>query len=160
MKKTKGLPYIVAALVLIIVGIITTAIIGAVKNNDSSSDIRAKAGVTNTLKLTGFVGSVDDINGTITVENVQFDEGSRSGPAHNYGTWTVTPPRTFSLFSAQSGKKITFTVTSAAELQRIVMLDKLNMQVSPMAFGYNVLALKISQVAPILPYLLMVLMLI
>lgn len=110
MKKTKGLPYIVAALVLIIVGIITTAIIGAVKNNDSSSDIRAKAGVTNTLKLTGFVGSVDDINGTITVENVQFDEGSRSGPAHNYGTWTVTPPRTFSLFSAQSGKKITFTV--------------------------------------------------
>ncbi len=110
MKKTKGLPYIVAALVLIIVGIITTAIIGAVKNSDSTSDIRAKAGVTNTLKLTGYVGTVDDVNGTITVENVQFDETSRSGPATNYGTWTVTPPQQFSLFTAQPGKKLTFTV--------------------------------------------------
>ncbi len=110
MKKAKGLPYIVAALVLIIVGIITTAIIGAVKNSASTSDIRAKAGVTNTLKLTGFVGTVDDISGTISVENVQFDESSRSGPAHNYGTWTVTPPRAFSLLSAQPGKKVTFTV--------------------------------------------------
>ena len=110
MKKTKGLPYIVVALVLVIVGIVTTAIIGAVKNNDSTSDIRAKAGVTNTLKLTGIVGAVDDVNGTITVENVQFDETSRSGPATNYGTWTVTPPQAFSLFSAQSGKKLTFTV--------------------------------------------------
>lgn len=110
MKKVKGLPYLVAALVLIIVGIITTAIISAVKNNDSTSDIRAKAGVTNTLKLTGFVSTVDDINGTITVENVQFADESRSGPAHNYGTWTVTPPATFSLFSAQPGKKVIFTV--------------------------------------------------
>lgn len=110
MKKTKGFTYAVAAFALIIVGIITTAIIGAVKSNQAPTDIRAKAGVTNTLKLTGFVGTVDDVNGTINVENVQFDESSRSGPAHNYGTWSVTPPRTFSLPQAQPGTKITFTV--------------------------------------------------
>ena len=98
---------------LIIAGIITTAIINVVRNNQSSAvDIRAKAGVTNTLKLTGTVDSIDETAGTITVLDVQFAEESRSGKAVNYGRWTVTPPVTFSLMSAIPGANITFTVAS------------------------------------------------
>ncbi len=98
---------------LIIAGIITTAIINVVKNNQSSAvDIRAKAGVTNTLKLTGTVDSIDETAGTITVLDVQFAAESRSGKPVNYGTWTVTPPRTFSLMTAVPGTNITFTVAS------------------------------------------------
>lgn len=42
----------------------------------------------------------------------------------------------------------------------VSLLEKLSLQISPMAPGYSLLSLKISQVAPILPFLLMVLMLI
>lgn len=105
--------YAVALGALIIVGVITVAIINVVKNNQSSAtDIRAKAGVTNTLKLTGTIDSTDDIAGTITVTDVQFAAESRSGKPVNYGTWTVTPPNTFSLSSSAPGAKISFTVDS------------------------------------------------
>lgn len=105
--------YAIALGALIVMGVITTAIINVVKNNQSSAtDIRAKAGVVNTLKLVGTVDSTDDINGTITVLNVQFDDESRSGKPVNYGTWSVTPPMTFSLSSALPGTRISFTVNS------------------------------------------------
>lgn len=105
--------YAIALGALIIVGVITTAIINAVKNNQgSTTDIRAKAGVINTLKLTGTVDHIDESIGTITVLDVQFAAESRSGKPVNYGTWTVTPPQTFSLLTAIPGAKITFTVNS------------------------------------------------
>ncbi|MEK7533631.1 MAG: hypothetical protein AAB542_04315 [Patescibacteria group bacterium] len=112
-KKPDAMIYAMALGGLIIAGIITTAIINVVRNNQSSAvDIRAKAGVTNTLKLTGTVDSIDETAGTITVLDVQFAEESRSGKAVNYGRWTVTPPVTFSLMSAIPGANITFTVAS------------------------------------------------
>lgn len=112
-KKPDALVYAVALGGLIIAGVVTIAIINVVKNNQSAAtDIRAKAGVTNTLKLTGTVDSIDETTGTITVLDVQFAAESRSGKAVNYGTWTVTPPVTFSLMSAIPGANITFTVAS------------------------------------------------
>lgn len=105
--------YAIALGALIIMGVVTTAIINVVKNNQSSAtDIRAKAGVVNTLKLTGTVDSINDTAGTITVLNVQFADESRSGKPVNYGTWSVTPPATFSLSSALPGTRISFTVNS------------------------------------------------
>lgn len=105
--------YAIALGSLIIVGAITTTIINVVKNNNSSAtDIRAKAGVVNTLKLVGTVDSVDSMGNTITVLDVQFAPESRSGKPVNYGIWTVTPPPTFSLGTAAPGTKISFTVNS------------------------------------------------
>ena len=105
--------YAIALGALILAGVITTAIINVVKNNQSSAtDIRAKAGVTNTLKLTGTIDSIDEIAGTITAIDVQFTAESRSGKPVNYGTWTVTPPTTFALSTAAPGAKVTFTVDS------------------------------------------------
>jgi hypothetical protein len=104
--------YAIALGALVVVGIITTAIIDAVRNNQGAADIRAKAGVTNTLKLTGTVESVDEAAGTISVSDVQFDPSSRSGKAVNYGTWNVIPPSSFNLLSATPGTKVAFTVNS------------------------------------------------
>jgi hypothetical protein len=114
-KKPDSLIYILGLVGLIIVAIITTAIISAVKNNQSApADIRAHAGVIDIVKLTGTVSSTDDAAGTVTVDNVQFSAETRSGPAINYGTWTVTPPASVNLNSLISGKTVTFVVNSAS----------------------------------------------
>lgn len=113
-KKPDALVYIIALGILIVAGIITTSIINAVKTNEGASDIRAKAGTLNTLKLTGVVTSVDETDGTIIVSNVQFDQSSRSGKAVNYGTWKVAPPNTFALSQAAPGQTIAFTISSTS----------------------------------------------
>lgn len=110
MKKPKTLLYIGTVVSLIIAGVVITAIIGAVKNNKAPTDIRTKAGTTNTLKLIGIVNSVDEAMGDVIVDNVQFSQESRSGDAKNYGTWRVSPPFGFSTFSAIPGKLISFVV--------------------------------------------------
>jgi len=104
--------YAIALGLLVVVGMITTAIIDRVKSSQSAADIRAKAGVTNTLKLTGTVETTDESAGTMTVNDVQFTAESRSGKPVNYGTWLVTPPNTFNLLSATPGVTVTFTVAS------------------------------------------------
>lgn len=104
--------YAIALGLLIVAGIITTSIIGAIKNNQSATDIRAKAGVTSTLKLTGVVENIDASASTITVADVQFTSESRSGKAVNYGTWTVSPPSTFDMVSLSPGASVEFTISA------------------------------------------------
>lgn len=111
-KKPDSLIYILALAGLIVAGVVTTSIISAIKNNQSGTDIRAKAGVVNTLKLVGTVESTDDLTGTIRVLDVQFSSESRSGKAVNYGAWIVTPPNTFNFLTAIPGTHIQFTVNS------------------------------------------------
>lgn len=114
-KRPDSLVYIIAIVSLIIVAIITTTIISSLKNNSgSATDIRARAGVINIVKLIGTVSDIDSVNGTLTVVGVQLAPESRSGPATNYGTWTVTPPRSFNLSSAAAGNTISFVVQSTS----------------------------------------------
>ena len=113
-KRANRLVYIILILLIIVAGIITTTIINSLKNNTSPADIRARAGVINTLKLTGTVSDIDTANVTMTVDNVILNAESRSGQEINYGTWIVTPPRTFTLSSASPGTKVTFVVNSAS----------------------------------------------
>jgi len=114
-KKPNGFLYVIGLLLLIVAGVVTTAIISSVKNNnDAPTDIRARAGVVNTLKLTGMISSVDTDNGVLVVDNVVFAPESRSGPEINYGTWIVIPPQTFSVYSAVPGSTIDITVNSAS----------------------------------------------
>lgn len=114
-KKSDSLIYIAALCGLIVVAIVTTAIIGAVKNNQGApADIRARAGVVNIVKLTGTVSDVNTTDGLVTVANVQLSPESRSGPAANYGTWTVTPPTSFNIISLTPGRTVSFVVNSAS----------------------------------------------
>lgn len=114
--KDNTFVYIITLFALIVAAVITTTIINAVKSNQAGSqtDIRARAGVVNIVKLTGTVTGTDDTTNTITVSNVEFAPETRSGPPINYGTWTVTPPPGFNLNTALPGKTITFTINAAS----------------------------------------------
>lgn len=102
--------YILVAVVVIVAGIGTTAIINVIKNREPSSDIRARAGTLNTLKLSGVVREVKPTEGIITVDRIKFSDDSRSGPETNYGLWTVAPPREFDFKSIRVGNSVEFTV--------------------------------------------------
>lgn len=73
--------------------------------SSNSSDVRAKAGITATLKLAGTVSSTDDTKGVLIVSGLQFLD-----QAGNLGVWTVTPPPGFSLVSVSPGTRVTLTV--------------------------------------------------
>jgi hypothetical protein len=111
-KKPDSMMYIMGLAGLIVVAVITTSIISAVKNSGNATDTRAKAGVVNTLKLVGTIESVDALTRELTVLDVQFAAESRSGKAVNYGTWKVMPPAAFDSTNAVPGVKINFTVNS------------------------------------------------
>lgn len=105
-KVPKSLLYFIASIGFIVVAIIMSFIIE--KTKSSGTGTRARAGVTNTLKVNGTVTSVD--NGVLTVDNVFFADDSRSGPAVNYGTWEVTPPPGYNAASSGPGTTIAITI--------------------------------------------------
>lgn len=128
-KKTDSLTYLTIVLGLVIGGIIITSIITAVKNSGAPTDIRAKAGVTNTVHLTGVVTDTNLTDGTMTVANVEIAKESRSGPAVNYQTWIVTPPRSYSLASVTIGSRVTFVISAASfdvEKRNVIASDVYN----------------------------------
>lgn len=111
-KKSNTMLYIGVSIALIIAAIAATAIVNNSRSG-SSEDIRAKAGVTSTLRVAGTVTSVDEGKGTFVMSNFHF---TTSENPTNMGTWTVTPPQGFNLGSISSGSKITMTIDPATML--------------------------------------------
>lgn len=111
MRGTDSFLYLIATVGLVIAAILTSAIINATRDKQASpTDIRARAGATNTLKLIGTVSSVDEVQRALMVDDVQFAQESISGAPKNLGTWTVTPPFQFSLGTAYPGASVQFAV--------------------------------------------------
>jgi len=130
-KKPDSIVYIITILLLVIAGMVTVTIISSVRNNsESQTDIRARAGVVNTLTLLGTVSAIDTVNNALTVQNVRFSPKSRSGPEVNYGTWVVFPPNTFSLYSAQVGAGVTFVINAGDfdVAQKMVIASEVTLQ--------------------------------
>lgn len=114
-KKSQGNILLFGSVILIVIAIAVTALINALNKGQSApTDIRAKAGVSSAVKVEGMVTDVDTANGTITVDNVQF-EGNKDNEK-NLGSWTVTPPPGFNLASIASGTRVLVTVDSASFL--------------------------------------------
>ena len=110
MKKSSGAIYLFVAVLLIVVGIITTSLISSVKDKESTTDIRAKAADVNTLKLSGTVSELHENEGALLVSNVKF--GPPNGESMSYGTWTVITPARFRFSSVSPGSKIIFAIKS------------------------------------------------
>ncbi len=108
-KKAPASFFLFAASVgFIVVALFTTFLINT--NKESPADIRAKAGVLATLKYEGLVVSVDDVNGTVTIDSLTLSDESRSGAKKNLGRWVVTAPPQFNLVSASTGTKVKLTI--------------------------------------------------
>lgn len=111
-KKNNTVLYVGISIALIIAAIAVTAIFNNAKQG-TSEDIRAKAGVTSTLRVAGTVSSVDEARGVFVLSNFRFT--TSESPA-NMGSWTVTPPPGFALSSLSGGTKITMTIDPATML--------------------------------------------
>lgn len=105
-KKSRTLVYVGSSLALIIVAIVFSSFLNRREPAEtSSSDIRARANAPGLIKVTGLVNEVNETEGTILVENLAFEDATKS-----LGTWTVTAPISFSVSSAFPGAKLVITV--------------------------------------------------
>lgn len=111
-KKPSVLVYVGGSVILVVATVAFTAIINRAKP-DSSTDIRAKAGVLSTLKLTGTVGAVNIANNNFTVAQLRFHNQNGESIETTLGTWTVTPPPAFTLSSLTPGKEIVITADAS-----------------------------------------------
>ena len=114
-NKPDSLVFIIVAIMLIVVGIATTATISTVKTRQNQGDIRARASseTANALKFSGIVKEVHEAEGFIVVDNVALSADSRSGEEKNYGTWNVAPPTQFSMQSVKPGDKVLYSVETS-----------------------------------------------
>lgn len=102
--------FLVASVVLILLGVALVAILDRNASSGNNSDVRARATSKNALTVTGVVALVDEPNSIIIVDNVQFSDTSRSGDAKNYGTWKVIAPPAFNYASVGAGTNVTIGV--------------------------------------------------
>ncbi len=110
--KDNSLIYLGGSLLFIMIAIMATAIYSQNKS-DSTSDIRARAGQTATLKAFSDVASVDDTTQTIRVNNLRFVGSDGVVSVNNLGSWTVTPPAGFNVSGVYPGAKLTVTISPA-----------------------------------------------
>lgn len=109
-RKSNTFLYFVASVGLVIVAIIFTTLVDKVKSPETSEDIRARATNSSALKFTATVSSIDEVEGTLTVDNLQFADKGRSTTIKTLGSWKVTPPRNFRLSAVASGSRIMLSV--------------------------------------------------
>ncbi len=105
-KKNNTIVYVAVIIGLIIAAVAVTAVVNRTKDGQSS-DLRAKAGVTTTLRMTGTVAAVDESKGSFSLANVQFASSESNA---TLGMWTVTPPPGFSVGSLSAGTQITMSI--------------------------------------------------
>lgn len=105
-KQFNSFPYLAGSLALVIVGIVFSAFLNSREPSQTGSvDLRTRASAPGLVKVTGIVREIHDVEGTIVVDDVRFLDATKT-----LGTWTVTPPLSFSPSSAFPGATLTITV--------------------------------------------------
>ncbi|MBI5448814.1 hypothetical protein HY948_00695 [Candidatus Gottesmanbacteria bacterium] len=116
MFKSKN-ALLVGPLILVVAAIAVTAILDRTKQADTASgDIRTRASATGSLSMTATVASVDQIKGTIMVDNLRFDNKNGGSTGNSLGSWTVTAPQNINLNSLFPGTKVTLIVSPSTFL--------------------------------------------
>jgi hypothetical protein len=111
--KSKANLFLFSSVVLILLAVALVAILGKTAPKSSSTDVRARAGTQNTLKLVGIVTSVDETKGTILVTGAQFADSNRTGAPQDLGDWTVTAPAAFNFASVSPGSSVTIGIEAS-----------------------------------------------
>lgn len=97
--------FFVLSVGLVLVCIIFITILGQTqKKDDGTTDIRAKATVSNSLKLVGVVSDIDTSNRIVKIDQLKFD--NKASEQANMGLWTVTVPSDYNISSLSTGKKV------------------------------------------------------
>lgn len=124
-KQLNSLPYIGASLALIVVAIVFSAFLNQRQSSGTPADIRARATAPGMVKVTGIVSEIDENQGTLVVDNLAFEDSTK-----NLGSWTVTPPLSFSLSNAYPGVKLLITVDPPTMLAQSKTFTALEIKIS------------------------------
>lgn len=108
--KNKTNLFLFGSVILILLAVALVAILNKSAPTGSSTDVRARAGTQNTLKLVAVVNSADEAKGTILVTGVQFADANRAGEPKDLGDWTVMAPEGFNFASVSPGMTVTIGV--------------------------------------------------
>lgn len=108
--RPKGFLYFIASVALILVAIVATSIMN---KSGGGGDIRARAGEEGALTFTATVTSVENLEGTLVIDNLMLEENNRSGTEKNLGQWRLMTPTRFNSASAEPGSKLTITVSGS-----------------------------------------------
>lgn len=111
--KNKTNLILFGSVILILLAVALVAILDKTAPTSSSTDVRARAGTQNTLKLVGVVNAVNETKGTVQVTGVQFADTNRSGAPQDLGDWTVTAPAAFNFASVSPGTAVTIGIDAA-----------------------------------------------
>ncbi len=111
---------------LIVLAITVTTLLERTKQTAGGQDVRTRASATGTLNMKGIVSSVDEVNGVVIVDNLQFTGES----AKSLGTWTVTPPANLNLASLSPGASVTLIVNPSTFLAATRTLTALEIKVT------------------------------
>lgn len=98
----------------IVTAVVATAILNKTSNTASSQDVRARASVTSLLRLTAIVESVDETNGIVSVNGLQFTgstpDGLQNISRNTGGTWKVTVAARENLSALRPGSRVELQV--------------------------------------------------
>lgn len=107
--QKKGLNvFFVGSIGFLILALGFVTILNRTKSSDTGTDVRAKAGILATLKMSADVVSVDDNKGTINVDQLKFLD--RGDGQLSLGAWVVTAPPTVSVGSLSVGEHVSLIV--------------------------------------------------
>lgn len=116
MFKSKN-ALLVGPLILVVAAIAVTAILDRTKQADTATaDIRTRASATGSLSMTATVASVDQIKGTMKVDNLRFDNKNGGATGNSLGTWTVTAPSAANLNALFPGTNVVLIVNPSTFL--------------------------------------------
>jgi len=111
--KSKANLFLFGSVIIILLAVALVAILNKSTPSGSSTDVRARAGTPNTLKLVGIVNAVNEAKGTVQVTSIQFADTNRAGAPKNLGNWSVTAPAAFNFASVAPGIAVTIGVAAS-----------------------------------------------
>lgn len=120
MKKKsadKSFQIFLVSVFLIGAAIAATAILNRTTSSKGSQDVRARASVTSLMRMTAIIAAMNESDGTITVNSIQFASSAPKNLqalASQGGEWTVTVAGNTNLAGLRPGSRIEMQVNPAS----------------------------------------------
>lgn len=112
-----SLPYFFGSVILIVTAIVATTILNRTAS-EQPQDVRARASVTSLMRLTAIVTSVDEAQGVVIVNDLQFTGSAPESLAtlarDTVGEWQVTVSGNVNLATLGPGSRVELQVNPSS----------------------------------------------
>lgn len=121
MKKKQpasSFPYFFGSVILIVTAIVATAILNRTTNIETVQDVRTRASVTSLMRMRAVVTSVDEAQGIVVVNGLQFagnaPESLETLARNTAGEWQVTVSGGVNLAALSPGARVELQVNPSS----------------------------------------------